>query len=426
MTDPQIELVKASEVEIGERVRSDPGKIRKLMDSLESAGQIQPIVLDGRDLVAGFRRLTACMLLESEDRTIAGQEPGMILAIQKANLDPYQKLLIEYEENNQRKAFTKGEDALALSRLKVALEELDGKEMSGGEFAKMLGYSKAHVSMSLRVADAIENDGRDELRNAPSIAGAYKKLRATEKLEALTKRVEAAETSGELDKVDYSEFLTHGDAVKWIKDIPDGSIDLVHFDPPWGIGIDSYDRNNNYGSFDDSADTGTQISKELIPELYRVLKEDTYALVWFGIQFYQPLFERLSGAGFKVNPVPFVWHKPNKTGSQNDPTRTTINQWEPLFICEKGEPRMYKFSPGNVLSYNMPSSRIHFAQKNEELLRELLERFSYGRAVILDPTFGSGAVFVAAQRLGRVFFGCEKDRDNYDRALSWLSRSRLS
>lgn len=428
MEQPTISLIDAKTVNVGDRIRHETGDIKELMDSLESTGQIQPIVLDGMDLLAGYRRLASCLLLESEGRAIKGHEPGMILAIQKENLDPYTKLVIEFEENIRRKQFTRAEEALAISRLKVALEQIDPehKPIPGGQLAKLLGYSKGHVSMALSVADAVENDGRKELLKSASIFGAYKKLRSIEKIEELTARVRAAEQAGSLAKINYKEFLHHGDAVRWLDNVADESVDFVHFDPPWGIGIDSYDRTNNYGTFADDADTGTRITEALIPELYRVLKPDTYMVVWFGIQFYQPLFDKLTTAGFKVHPVPYIWFKPNKGGAQNDSSRTVINQWEPCFICEKGEPRMFKFASGNVLSFDMPRERIHFAQKSVELMRELLERFTFGPMVVLDPTFGSGSVFVAAQRLGRVFIGCEKDHDNYENAIAWLSRSRLS
>jgi len=303
------------------------------------------------------------------------------------------------------------------------MEREQGRELSTREVGELLGFSTGQVSMAQRVAKAV-SAGNTELLQAASIRGAYQKLQASEKLSDLLERAEAIEVA-EGTVGQFEEMLHCGDALKWIKTLMDESVDFVNFDPPWGIGIDSYDRNHHYGDFDDSAEMGISIAKALIPELYRVMKVDTYMVVWFGIQYYQFLTELLTDAGFKVNPVPHIWFKPDKAGAQNDPTRTTINAWEPFFIVSKGDPRMYKHAQTNVLEYPMPrgADRVHFAQKSNDLLIDIIERFSFGHMLVLDPTFGSGSALVAARRIGRQIIGCEKSEDNYKNAISALRRS---
>lgn len=437
MTDLTVEYgdsllrVRANEVDINERIRKEPGNIRELAESLAANGQIQPILLDGSELIAGFRRTAACMWLASEDppRSIAGLEPGEILAIQRDNLDPFQRLLLEFDENFHRKDFAKAEEAIAISRIKAHLEELEGKSISVSELARVVKYSRGQVGMALKVAEAVHTEGRQDLLKNKSIAGAYRELQNSRKIEEMIERADAIEKAAEEDGVallDFQQHLHHGDALAWIKKIPDASVHYVNFDPPWGIGIDSYDRNNNYGTFDDSAEAGIAITKALIPELYRVMAEDSWMSLWFGIQYYQSLFELLASAGFTVNPVPHIWYKTNKHGSQNDPKRTTMNAYEPIFEVRKGAPRMFKPSGINVFPSDMPvkPERVHYAQKSLPLLKDFIERYSYSNMVVMDPTFGSGAFFIAAQQLGRTFIGCEKDEANYKNAISWLRRTR--
>lgn len=418
----KIRVMLTEEIELGERIRTQPGDIKELAGSLEAIGQLQPVVLKGNQLIAGFRRVAAVMLLATEGRAVRGLEPGQVLAVDYFELSDYERLLAEFEENKQRKDFTKAEEALAIAKLKAQLESVKGKKVGSTELGRALNYSKGFITMALRVADAVNNEGKKELLKESSIPGAYRQLQSMEKLDELLKR--SQKTSPKIRK-EAAKTLHCGRAEDWIKTIPDESIDLINFDPPWGIGIDSYDRARKYGSFDDDADTGTQISIALIPELYRVLKQDTYMVVWFGIQYYQPLYERLEEAGFKVNPVPYIWFKTDKAGSQNDPTRTALNVWEPFFVCQKGNPRMFKHAQTNLLSYPMPRGidRVHFAQKHEDLLKDIIERFSFGEMTILDPTFGSGAFFIAGRKLGRNIVGCEKDPENYEKALKWLGRS---
>lgn len=423
--DEKVKIIKVDTSLVEGRTRDEVGDLRGLADSLKKLGQIQPIVLEDGELRSGGRRVLATMLLESNDEAIRGLEPGEIRALEVEDLDELERLLWEFDENRQRKGFNKAEEALHISKIKAQMEEERGQGVPNTELAELLEYSKGNISMALTVADAVTEEGRKELVKENSIAGAYRKLKSTKKLESLMKRAEEREKRE--GSKDWSRELHCGDALEWIEGLPDESVDFIHFDPPWGIGIDSYDRQHNYGDFKDDADTGTRLSEALMPHLYRVLREDTYMVVWFGIQFYQELYERLERAGFKVHPVPFIWYKTNKSGSQNDPTRTTLNVWEPFFLAQKGDPRMYTHAQSNMLEYPMPTSgnRYHFAQKDTDLLKDIIQRFSFGDMVVMDPTFGSGAALVTANGLGREILGCEKDEDNYKTAIDWLRRGNV-
>jgi DNA modification methylase len=415
--------------QLSSRVRKDYGEkeLRDLATSMEQLGQIQPIVLqrekDNLQVRVGGRRIMAAVWLGSQDppRTIRGLEVGQIRAVMWDGLSRYEQLLVEFDENVHRKGFTNAEEAIAIANLKAAFEEETGKGMPKGQLANLLNYSRGQISMALAVAEGAKQ-GKVDPKKETSIAGAYKKLKSAEKIADLIKRANAQEGQHDARK-ELGERLHLGDAIEWIKIVPDESIDFVHYDPPWGIGIDKYDRNTHYGEFDDSAETGIVLAKGLVPELYRVMRQDTYGVAWFGIQYYQFLAETLTDAGFAVQPVPFIWYKSDKRGAQNDPTRATLNVYEPFFLFAKGEPRMFKQAQINVLEFPMPESRVHFAQKNTEMLVDILERFSFGAMTVLDPTFGSGSVFAACERLGRNYIGCEKDKDNYEKAIR-LIRSR--
>jgi site-specific DNA-methyltransferase (adenine-specific) len=433
----QLITIDARNILLDDRLRSDLGpkegaeSIMGLAESLER-GQIHPIVLNGNDLRAGGRRLAACLFLASRGSSIGALsespdrklDPFHILAVQFNDLSRKEQLEIEIEENTRRKNFTKAEEALGIKKLQDLLGEQaglpDGERVSVRDVARAAGVSPATVTMGLRVAAAVAGDPTNKkLLEANSISGAYTQLRSQERMAERIKQISKAVPTEQLSK-----NLFNLDAREWLPKLPAGSIDLWSFDPPWGIGIDDYDRAQKYDSeWTDEYDMAKKLMQETVPHLYRTLKENSWMFSFFGIQFYDEYKALLEKVGFKVYPVPYVWYKPNKVGAQNDPSRFDMNQWEPIFLCAKGDPRIFKQAKGNVLSYDMParSERFHFAQKSMPLMMDLIERFSFGSMIVADPMAGSFVSIKAAKKLGRQYLACEKDKANYDQGIIYIN-----
>jgi len=89
--------IKLSEIKVLERIRQDQGDLEKLEDSLDTYGLINPItVSENLELIAGHRRYQAAKALgwdEIECRVIPVKSK-------------YHKLMLETEENFNRKDFT--------------------------------------------------------------------------------------------------------------------------------------------------------------------------------------------------------------------------------------------------------------------------------------------------------------------------------
>lgn len=435
---------------VEDRIRQDLGKgnesIIELANSLEGpAAQIHPIVLDGDKLKAGGRRYAATLFLSKCQpiRSIGGLlpegdprrlEPGFIMCVQHTDLPRKDQLLIEIEENVRRKAFNKAEEAMGFDRLRALIAELEEKtigEVSHREIARTAQVSAATVTMGLRVAAAVRG-GNTELLDSNSVKGAYNKLQGMERMAARIAAVKAAVPQEELRR-----GMHCGDGIEWLRELDNKLMDIWMFDPPWGIDIDEYgSKDREEGHWKDDYESAIVLFRGMIPELYRTLKDDSYMPVFFGIQFYSTIKRALEHAaccqgrkreehraiGFKVPPVPNIWYKPNKKGAQNDPSRHEMNQYEPFFVCEKGEPRIFKQAGGNVFVYDMPSrtDRFHTAQKSLMLAKEILERYSFGNMKVGDPTAGSFTFLKAAKLLGRQVYGCELDEKNYEQGLIYL------
>jgi site-specific DNA-methyltransferase (adenine-specific) len=426
LLDRKVIVIDVEEVKVDrDRMRKDSGNIRELAESLALNGQIQPITMENGHLRTGWRRWVATGLLKTEGKSIgcmkpeghpARLEPGKILAIPLEELTRIERLQLELAENRDRKQLTDAEEAIGMMKLKEAIEEIKGRKIGQRELARELGLSTAYVSMGLTVAKAV-NEGDRELLRASSVRAAYRQYKNEEKLRQLKERALALNPEAASD---LQAKMRLGNALDLIKEVEDESVGLIHFDPPWGIGIDDYDRRQRFEAWDDSPATWDSLIRPIVPELWRVAANDSYIIMWCGAQYFNQSVSLLESVGYIPYATPYVWYKNNKKGAQNDPTRFDLPVTEFFILARKGEPRFYKMGGTNVLVYPMPTQRIHYAQKNVDMLVDLLERWTFGNMLVLDPTFGSGAALMAAKRLGRPFLGFEKSKKNHESAISWL------
>lgn len=427
-------------VQLGDANTND--SIPSFSSKLRDEGQQNPITFvvedDGaRRLITGGRRWAAAAYLMTkeeffgmkltEDSPLRVKGPGYILARDVGVLGAIDRLKQELSENINRKGFTRTEEALGIARLQKLLEEREGRAVGVSELADILKSSTGQTGMALRVAAHVNQDPKSDLSKkllgATSIKAANDQLQTHKRLQELKTRALTIKHSD-----DFEKLLGYPDGLAFLKALPDESVDFVNFDPPWGVGIDDYDRHKKHESFDDSLDYAwDKVIYPMIPEIFRVLKQHTWSVVWYGSQHYQKIVTALetlssqvkAGKGFDVNPVPHIWYKTNKGGSQNNPDIVELNQYEPFLRIRKGDPRLFKKAVGNVLCYPMDTGndREHFAQKTEAVMSDILERYTFGAMHVIDPTYGRGMVFQAAKKLGRTFSGAEANKENRERTI---------
>ena len=189
------------------------------------------------------------------------------------------------------------------------------------------------------------------------------------------------------------DTITCMDCLDWLKTLPDGCVDSVITDPPYGIS-----HSSNHGASwartrianDDSTlcrDTALSFARER-------------ALPWacFGTWKMPPP---------KDTRAALVWDKGPASG-MGDLSLPWKPSWELIYVGGPG----WKGSRGEgvlrghfVITWES-RGRKHPHEKPSSLLCHLLERLPTAR-VILDPFMGSGTTAVACIRTGRHFLGCE-------------------
>jgi len=110
--------VPIAEIVVGERRRTKLGRLKPLATSIKTNGLIHPILLRGRTLVAGHRRLEACRSLDW--KTIPARQ------VERLNDD--QLRAIELDENTQREGLSDYETSKArLAQIRQAEADLKEK-----------------------------------------------------------------------------------------------------------------------------------------------------------------------------------------------------------------------------------------------------------------------------------------------------------
>lgn len=205
--------------------------------------------------------------------------------------------------------------------------------------------------------------------------------------------------------------LIQGDCLELMKDIPDKSIDMVLTDPPYGIKYKSNMRTKS-PKFEMIANDNNSARFLVYPEMYRVLKDDSAAIVFASWKNYAEDYIELSKC-FDIKNV-IVWWKHG--GGIGDLKHTLLTDYEIAIICHKGKCKIRGKRIGSVWECNKvnPNKMLHPTQKPEKLLEELIEKYSDSDETVLDCFMGSGSTGVACINTNRSFIGIEKEAKYFD------------
>lgn len=199
-----------------------------------------------------------------------------------------------------------------------------------------------------------------------------------------------------------------GDCAEELQRIPNGTIDLVVTDPPY---IAKYkDRDARRVMNDDN----WRWIAPAFSQIYRVLKQDSYCVSFYGWQHIEKLMTVWKFLGF-YPAAHLVWQKryPSKKG-------VVGYMHEQAFVLAKGRPPLPRNRLPDVLPWEYSGNGLHPTEKAVSVIRPLIHSFSKHSDIVLDPFCGSGSTLLAAHELGRRYIGVEKDPRVYE-----ILRTRL-
>lgn len=245
-----------------------------------------------------------------------------------------------------------------------------------------------------------------------------------------------------------------GDALLWLKTIPDESIDLVIADPPYNIGKADWDYFRGTQHYIDWC-------MDWITQVHRILKPTgTFYICGFS----EIIAELVAPCRSLFKSVKWlIWHYKNKANLSNDWGRShesilhfrkssnfTFNT-DDVRIPYHNHTLKYPHHPQAITSQyangkkgnwtphsqgakakdvieipttcnGMNEKTPHPTQKPEELMRKLILASSNINDIIVDPFVGSGTTAVCCEQLKRKWLGCDSNEKYLEWAIKRLEK----
>jgi DNA modification methylase/ParB-like chromosome segregation protein Spo0J len=418
----------------GSRQRSSvsDSKFHELKESIKREGLFHAIILsEGNLLVAGFTRLKAISEIYTETGQpilYDGEEVpfGQVPYTLTHKTDPASLFRIELEENLRRENLTPLDEAQALAGLHHLLQSQAPELIAGTgiraqvtvkETAKVLGEitgeSKTTDQHRISGALIVERFKDDPgVKRAKSLKEA---VAAAKKAAERTLRNALGTAEADIPRIESRHQLIVDDCEHALAAIPDGVIDCIIADPPYGIGADSFGEQSKIGhNYEDDEQAFFRVLNPIFREMSRICKPQAAAFIFLDIRN----FERVCSHPDRLNipdwygdwyiwPTPLIWYKFNR-GHAPQPDIGPSRRYEAILYAVRGGRKVRKVG-SDVLMFAVPDDRQHAAEKPSLLYEELLSWIVYPGDLVLDPCAGSGTVVPAADSLDCSAIAIERD-----------------
>ena len=204
--------------------------------------------------------------------------------------------------------------------------------------------------------------------------------------------------------------LLHGDCLELMRDIPDGSVDLVLCDPPYGIDYQSMRRK-------DKAKRNPKIAGDgkpflfAIPQLKALVRKSGGVLTFTRWDVQQAFIDSMQQNGMPVKSI-IIWDKVGH--GMGDLRRAFGSRYESILWSPMADFHFSGKRPTDIIRCPRVGTNqlMHPNQKPVELLEELIRMTTQPRGTVIDYCMGSGSTGVACVNTGRRFIGIELD-DHY-------------
>ena len=222
----------------------------------------------------------------------------------------------------------------------------------------------------------------------------------------------------ELEKEQLKSWLMQGDCLERMKEIPDGSVDMILTDPPYGM---KYKRHIKKPRFDKIMnDNNLQWLPAAMDEIKRILTKNGNMYIfcsWHNCDIFKHELQKR----FHLKNM-LIW---NKGGNGMGDLRTDYGGvYEVVFfvVNNTGNQRALNGKrDSNIINFSRSGNKLHPTEKPVDMMEYLISKSTDENQTILDPFMGSGSTGVACKSLNRSFIGIELDEEYFKIAQERIS-----
>ena len=228
--------------------------------------------------------------------------------------------------------------------------------------------------------------------------------------------------------------IHHGDCLELMQDIPDGSVDMILCDLPYGTTACKWDAIVPFEPLWEQYErvikpngaivlTASQpFTSALVmsnPNIFR------YDITWDKVAVSNPFLANKQPLRSHEDILVFYKKQPTYNKQMREGTRWrrggakdkwTTGTLGKSSLHKKGDDTSNLKNPNTVLTISNAdkTNRVHPTQKPVALFEYLIKTYTNEGETILDNCIGSGTTAIAALNTGRFFIGIEKEKDYVD------------
>jgi len=244
--------------------------------------------------------------------------------------------------------------------------------------------------------------------------------------------------------------LMHGDCLDLMKDIPDGSVDAIITDPPYGTTACKWDSVIPFEPM------WAQLDRVIKPNGAIVLfgsepfssflrcsniKNFKYDWIWDKKRITNPMLAKkqplrqheVISVFYKkqptYNPIPYIKNTIGMMGKQPEKHKTGTQGESEIFKNkgnnnEAGYPRTLLTQIPVINNLTKDKSGLHPTQKPIALMEYLIKTYTDKGEIVLDFAMGSGTTGISCLNIGRKFIGIEKDAIQFKKASDRIEKHK--